>query len=900
MRTLRIWVYRLLGVFNRRRRDWELEQEFSSHLAMEIEDKVRSGMTPQEARRIALMNAGLGPARDTYREQRGLPFLETWLQDLRYGTRNLRKSPGFTAVAVLTLALGIGANTAMFSIINAVLLRPLPYRNQDRLVQLWETESAPGNYPFAGPDYLDWEQQSKTLEGSSVYTWPSAANASTGGETQAISVIRAEVSLFSVLGVDTAMGRTFSAEENQPGKDHVVVLNYASWQKFFGGSNDALGKTLQLDGEPYTVIGVMPSWFRFSRGEVFVPKDMSKKEMGTRGSHWLLAIGVLKPGVSLAAAQAELSTIATNLEKAYPDSNGGVGASIIPLKEQYVGDNRKELLVLFGFVAMVLLVACANVANLLLARATGRLREIALRSVLGATRWRIIRQLLTESVLLSLMGAALGLVGSWWFVSLVQNAKVLPISRANPIQVDDTVLAFTILVSVFVGILFGLAPALQASRLDLGQELKSAAQAVLSPSGRNRWIRNALVVGEIAVSLVLLAGAGLLLRTFHNLRNAPIGIDPHNVVTASMLLPEKSYGTMQSGRALFDRLMEEIQHIPGVKAAALCTELPVEGGTNGYVKVDGDSDPHHSNLLVEQNYVTPDYFAVMGIPFLSGSNFSAAELDREAGEQQRLSELYKANPDLKKTPPEYSFVAIINQTMARTFWPNQDPIGKTYRGGQGGGPTVQVIGVVADAAVGNARHTPMPEVYYAHTRALNPPFYAKLAIRTANDPTAILPALRKQIRDLDSSLALFEPRTMEEVVAGSMQDESLQTWLLGSFAGLALLLAAVGLYSVLSYLVLQRTREIGIRMALGAQNADVLRMVVGQAGLLTAIGMCAGLFVALAGAGVMQSMCYGLSARDPLTFAAVVLLLAVVSLVACYVPVRRAMRVDPMVALRYE
>src|SRR6185437_594307 len=514
---------------------------------------------------------------------------------------------------------------------------------------------------------------------------------------------------------------------------------------------------LELDAEPYSVIGIMPKWFKFSRGEVFVPKDMSAKGMHERGSHWLLAIGRLKSGQTVASAQAELSTIAKNLERQYPDSNDKIGASIVSLKQQYTGDNRQELLILLGAVALVLLVACANVANLLLARATGRLREIALRAVLGASRWRIVRQLLTESILLSITGAVVGLGAAWWFVSLVQNAKTLPIPRANPIQVDVTVLLFTVLVSVFVGVLFGLAPALQASNLDLGEELKATAQAVLSPSGWNRWFRDGLVVGEIAVSLTLLAAAGLLLRSFYNLRNAPTGFEGSHVVTFSTLLPQGKYDDLTSRRKFFDRFLEGIHSMPGVDIAAIASELPLEGGTNGYIKVDGDTDPAHRQMLVEQNYVTPDYFATLGIPFFSGSNFSPADMDREGAAEQKVEELYKQNPNLKSVPAELSSIAIINRVMAKTFWPNQDPVGKTYRNG---GRTFRIIGVVGDVTVGSVRGEPMPEAYYPYTRALVGPIaFGHLLIKTHNDPTAILPSARAQLRTLDSSLALFNPRT---------------------------------------------------------------------------------------------------------------------------------------------
>jgi putative ABC transport system permease protein len=824
------------------------------------------------------------------------------LQDLKYGLRMLGKAPGFTAVAVLTLGLGIGANTAIFSVINSAMLKPLPFKNPGRLFALNVTENAPGNFPLTGDDYLDWQAQNKTFEAMSLYGWPHGVSASSGGGAEPATLEDTQGNFFANLGVQPLVGRTFAAGEDQEGKNRVAILNYKFWQERFGGKADAIGQTLEINDEPYTVIGVMPKWFNFPPAiDIWAPLNMSRKALGGRGTHQWRAFGRIKKGVTVEQARADLVALSERLSKQYRDANDVQRAIVTPLQEQLVGKSQSPLLILLGAVGLVLLVACANVANLMLARATSRVREVAVRAAMGATRWRLMRQMLTESLLLSLGGAALGLAGAWWGVEGLQSVKNLPIPRENAIQVDSTVLLFTLGVSLAVGLLFGLAPALQASALNLIEELKSSAPAVASPSGWRRILRDALVVAEIAMSLALLVGAGLLLRSFARMRSAEIGVDTRHVLTLGITLPGKKYSTLEQRRNFYEQLLEKASHVPGVESAAVATELPLEGGTNGYITVPGDTNPADANLLVEWNYVTPDYFRTMGIRLVQGRIFTAEEAEREGEATTKIRTIYESakNPDKVKIPPDMTFTAIINRTMAQTFWPEQNPVGKTFM--NGGQVQTTVVGVVGDVKEWGIADKTIPEAYYPLTQALAwGPIAGHLVVKTSTPPMSVLGALREDVRELDNSLAIFQPRTMDEVISDNMQGTSLMTFLLGTLAALAVLLAAVGIYGVMAYLVAQRTHEIGVRMALGAQQSNVLGMVMAQGAKLTCMGVAIGIGAAYGLTRLMTALLYGVSASDPLTFVAVAVLLALVAAAACYVPARRAMRVDPMAALRHE
>jgi predicted permease len=886
-------------LFRRARVEREMEEELLAHLRRRADELERQGLSRPDAERQAVIEfGGYQRYKEECRDALGSRLLGELIRDVRYGLRQLRSSPAFTATVVVTLALGIGANTAVFSVVDAVLIRPLPFRSPDRLVQLWETEAAPGTYPFAGPDYLDWQAQNHTLAGLSLYTWQQSANASGAGEPEQVSVVRTQASFFRVLGVEPLLGRTFVAGEDQAEHDRVAILSFGFWQRHFGGRRDALGKTLELNFEKYTVVGVMPASFRMvGEADIWVPQDMTPQGLGMRGSHNYLAIGRLKPGVTIAQARAEFETIAKRLERQYPKSNDNVGAAVVPLKEELVGNSRPELLIMLGVVGLVLLIACANVANLSQVRATGRHREIAVRRALGAARGRIVRQLLTESVVLSLAGGACALALAWAGVNTLAAAPNLPIPQPNAIRLDGMVLLFTLVVSLLVGVLFGLVPAWRVSQLHLNDEIKSSAAAALSTTGERRLLRDALVVGEIATSLAVLVGAGLLLRSFIRLRETKVGVVPEGVLTASLVLPAQKYATTGQIGSFYQRLLDRLRRAPGVKEAAISTELPLEGGSNGYITIPGNPNAAFEKVLVEWNYVTPTYFKVLGVPFFKGRNFTEEDSRDTVESTAKVDAMVKAR---RIHPlPGVEFPAIINRTMAKTFWPGQEALGQAFE--LGGIVQARVIGIVGDVNEWGIREPVIPEAYWPLSGAFDEfgrPMI--ITLKSGGNPSALIILLRKQVRALDNGLALFRVRTMAEVISEHTGGTRYRTLLFGFFGLLALALAAVGIYGVMAYTVNQRTHEIGIRLALGAQKADVLRMVVGQGLRLTVAGLAAGLVGSLALTRLLSSLLYGVTPTDPLTFVVISLILLGIALLACYIPARRATKVDPMVALRYE
>jgi putative ABC transport system permease protein len=831
---------------------------------------------------------------------RRLTLMRTFVQDLRYAARNLMKSRGFAAVAVLTLALGIGANTAIFSIIDAVLLRPLPYRNPDRLVRLYETEAAPGRYPFTGPDFIDWKTENSTFADMALFLWPRDMNLSRMGQADHVRGVPTEANFFSLLGVQPILGRAWAPGEDRPGKDDVVILGHALWQTRFAGNPKAVGQSLELNARRHTIIGVMPAGFNFPfQAQLWTPLDMSGRGLGDRGSHQFNAIGRLKTGVTVQKAQSDVAIIAARLEKTYPDSNHKVGAVVVPLQEDLIGKSRDSLIMMLSAVGLVLLIACANIANLLLSRAVARQKEMAVRSALGASRHRLLRQLLTESLLLSLVGGGFGLLLGWGLVALLPRIRSFSLPDFNLVQVNGPVLAFTFGLAVVTAVLFGLVPAVQTSRPDLHDELKGGAGGSVSPGRRRRIASDALIAGELALSLLLLISAGLLLKDFARIRSVDVGVRPSGLWTGALQLPEVTYSTSQQRTAFSRRLLEEARYVAGVETASLSDRLPLEGGSNYYVQVRGRISERFSGPLVERHNVSPDYFRAMGIPLLKGRIFTSADVQHSMELDARRLQAYEANTRLPATETDQMIYAcVINEAMARHFWPNQDPLGQMFAGGGGGpsGPWRQVIGVVGDVRQRGLTQPPQPEAHdalYGSSRLF-------LILHTSVPAPSVTSAVRSAVARIDPSLPLFRVRTMDDVVADNSQGPKFLSALVGSFAGLGALLAAIGIYGVLSYAVTQRTREIGIRMSLGASRGRVLAEVVREGMLLALAGFVLGIAGALGAGRVMESLLHEVKPRDPAIFAATATLLAVVTLLACYIPARRAARLDPVRALRYE
>jgi putative ABC transport system permease protein len=895
MRRLRAWCLRFAELFSKEQRDRVLAEELESHLQMHVEDNLRSGMDPCEARRQALIKlGGIEQAKEKYRDQRGIPALESVLQDLRFGLRMLRKSPGFTIVAVLTLALGIGANTAIFSVVNTVLLRPLPYPQPDRIVQLVRSFPEGNFHHISISKFMVWRNQTQVFQDIAASGHHAGINLTGGDSPEQVMAEHVSAGYFAVFGAPVAMGGTFTAKEDRPGGPQVVVISNALWRSRFGGDTNLVGKAISLGGAPYQVIGVLGATFAADPpADLWLPLQADPNSSSQ--AHNLFVVARLRPGVTLAKAQAAMKLAAEEFRRKFPVT-GLVGpnesSTAIPLRDVVVGDVRPALLVLLAAVGFVLLIACANMANLLLARASLRRREIAVRAALGAGRRRIVLQLLTESILLSLGGGALGLVLGYFGVRglLAMNPGDIPRigEHGSAVILDWRVLVFTLVVSVLTGILFGVLPAFHTSRTDLISTLNEG--GARSGTGlRQHKRRSIFVITEIALAFVLLIGAALLILTFAALRNVDPGFELHNILTMQLQLDgprfKKASGVAQVAREGGQLL----RSLPGVEAAAITDYLPLISGDNDMpfaIDAHPSTDQPYSGGA-QWRIVSPGYFETFRIPLIRGRLFT----DRDEG---------GAAP-----------VVLISESMAKQFWPQSDPLGEIITvGGKSMGPEFeepprQIIGVLADVRDLGLNSSPEPTMYVPIAQMsdrLTAFLGGSIAwvIRTKGAPYSLSADIQRELRTASGGSPAADVRSMDQVVRESTARNEFNMTLLSIFAGVALLLAAIGIYGLMAYSVQQRTQEIGIRMALGAQPGDVLRMVLRHGLLLCLVGIAVGISGAFAVIRLMKSLIFGVSPTDPMTFVSVAVLLAGVAFVACWIPARRAAHMDPMGALRHE
>jgi putative ABC transport system permease protein len=798
-------------------------------------------------------------------------------QDLRFGARMLLKQPGFTLIAVLTLALGIGANTAIFSIVNAVLLRPFPYKEPERLVILLERVSAGGGFSPSYPNFVDWRAQNKVCSSMSAVLGNESFNLTGAGEPERLQGQRVSAEFFSTLGVKPHVGRDFLPGEDQPGATPAVILSYGLWQRRFGNDPSLIGKQLTLNQQSYTVVGVTPPDFQFgAEADVTVPIGLQAERFRLRGNNpGADVVARLKPHVSQQQAETELNLIAARLEQQYPETNKNRRVRVVPLHERFVGDVRQPLLILLGSVGLVLLIACANVANLLLVRASARQKEMAVRVALGASRATIVRQLLTESVLLAALGAALGILLTLWGTSFIVAQLPDGIPRLHEARVDAPVLGFTLAVSLLTGLLFGLAPALQASRANLTEGLKEGDRG--SSGGRQR-LRSVLVVGEVALTLTLLVGAGLLIQSFRRVLQVDPGFNARNLLTmqVSVINPDG-----QQVANFFEQLQQKVRSLPGVKSVAVSNGLPF--GTANYPGffIEGRADPDNKGAGLRYT-VSPDYFQTIGIELIKGRLFTTE--------------------DTRDSPQ----VIVIDEALAQRHFPNEDPIGKRLKQSLPNSPSYEIVGIVRHVEHYSLdRQSPDAQFYtnFNQTPLQSPSTGVgriSLLARTEVDPSSMASAVRAQVTALNKDQAVFNVRTLEQAVARSVAARRFSMMLLTVFAVVALALASLGIYGLMSYAVAQRTREIGVRMALGAQASDVLKLVVREGMKLALVGVTLGLVASLALTRTMKNLLFGVSATDPATFSAIALLLIAVALLACWIPARRATKLDPLVALRCE
>jgi putative ABC transport system permease protein len=874
-----------------RRRDSvinDIDREMRTHLHLQIEENIKAGMSPDEAREKAMRSFGnVNRAVDAAYDVKGGGLFETLVQDIRYGTRVLLKHKGFTSIAVITLALGIGANSAIFSVVNELLLRPLPYQDPDRIVMLWEVSpEGRRQNTTSRANFRAWRAQSASYEEMAAFS-DQRLTLTGNFEPEEVSGQLALPEIFKVLGVQPILGRTLLPDDARPNSPLVAVLSYGLWQRRFGGQPNVIGQPIFLSGNKFEIAGVMPPNFQFHikqrsgtgrPAEVWIVLPMPTGTTENERGRFLSTVAKLKPGVTAEQAGAELRTIEARLSDEVPEFNKNYSAEVLPLREQFFGNVRRPLWLMLGAVGFVLLIACANVANLLLSLATSREKEIALRAALGARRSRIVRQLLTESLLLALLGSALGLGVAWLGIKALPLISPRDVVSLQGVSLNSSVLLWTLGVSILTGIIFGLAPALHISRLNLNDSLKEGGKANSGQATGSRRMRSVLVVSEIALAVVLLASAGLLVRSFIRLQQVERGFNPDNVLSMVVRLPFARYPEDAQLVQFFNQSMDRMRNLPGVRSAGMVNFLPLYGGlgsSTGFKIIGRPEPPPGQGPSCDVRVVDAGYFPTLGIPILRGRNFSDAE-QREAKR-----------------------VILINEALARKHFPNEDPIGQRLDVAMFETPVVtEIVGVV-----GNVRYDSLideaPEAVYFTHPDLSYPFMT-LVLRTDGDPRAIAPAVQREIRALDPNQPVSDVRTMDQVMSEAVSRSRFNTLLLALFAGLATLLSAVGIFGVMNYSVALRTREIGLRLAVGAQPRQVLLLVLKQGLILTVAGVGLGLLAAFALTRLLTGLLFGVEAVDATTFATISLLLMFVSLLACYLPARRAMRIDPMTALRYE
>lgn len=896
MTRLREFASRIRALFRKNRLDQDLDEELREHLEMLVEENARRGMSVEEARNAARRSfGGIEQTKEAYRDQRGLPIIDSLARDLRYGLRILRRHPGFTVVAVLTLSLGIGANTAIFSVLNAVLLHSFPYKDSDKLVLLAEKRREMSLLAFSFPDFVDWRSQNHVLESAgAVRRWN--PNLTGVGEPERLQAAMVTAEIFPTLGIAPRLGRVFVEDEDRPGAERVVLLSYNFWKRRYGSDESVIGKILTLDQQPYTIIGVMPPRFEFWTADVWAPLGLIAGEINRRDLHpGIYAIGRLKPGLTIADARVDLGAIAGRLEEAYPPTNSQIAADPVLWQEQVGNDLRPALLILFGAVAFVLLIAGANMAGLQLGRLTGRQRELAIRAALGATRGGLVRQLLVENTVLALLGGTVGLLVVAWSLNAIV-ALIPPNSFTAEVRfsVDGRVLAFTALVSLATGILFGLAPALQASRSSVNDLIKGA-----SPGQKRRRyaprVRDLLITLEVAVALVLVAGAVLLVKSFVRLHNVDFGFDPHQVLAVGINLPERSHDARKSADYL-QAIVERVQSLPGVESASASASLPFASmlRTGPVTLLDRPLPERIEDAPVFQcGIVSAGYFSTLRIPLIHG---------RFLGEQDGAA----------NTP-----VAVINQTAAKRFWDNEDPIGRTIQIGppehlvEGAIPAgfrfprFRVVGVIGDVKFDSLDQRVEPQAYFNFVQSAasgGPGLWGamRIAVRCERDPVTMASAVRSAVWSVNKDQPVSSISTIDDLYSQSIDHPRMASTLMGLLAGLAVVLAAVGIYGVISYSVSERKREIGIRIAVGADAHTIFKLVVGRVMSFVLGGIVVGIAGALALTRLLETMLYGMSPRDPIVIAGVSLLLAGTALLASWLPARRAARIDPMIVLRSE